>query len=82
LSDGSLSAGSRVSVVSGNPIGEYVVDFDRDVSNCAYGVTPINTAVLFDAEPATNDPDGVLVETWDPASQMGVVAEFYLTVTC
>ncbi len=83
LSDGSLSSGSRVSLVSGTGTGAYVVDFDRDVSNCAYAVTPfINSGDVSDAGPAAADPDGVLVQISDPNSQTGADAEFYLTVTC
>jgi hypothetical protein len=82
-SDGSLIGGSRVSSVTRTAIGDFEVDFDRDVSNCAYGATPIpNDVEEAAAESLPNDPDGVFVSFTDPSNQTGADAEFYLTVTC
>jgi hypothetical protein len=82
-SDGSLIGGSRVSSVTRAAIGNFEVDFDRDVSNCAYAVTPIPDDIAeAAAEPVANDPDGVLVVFGDASNQTTVDAEFYLTVTC
>ncbi len=61
--------------------GTYEVDFDRDVSNCAYNATPVSGA-LERAGPAADDvPTGVFVLlTTSDGTPMD--ADFYLTVTC
>jgi hypothetical protein len=82
LSDGSLSGGSRVSSVERLTTGLVEVDFDRDVSKCAYGVTPFTGDAVAGAKPARNDPDGVVAIFSVPFNLTGQDTEFYLTVTC
>jgi hypothetical protein len=83
-SGGSLAGGSRVTSVTRPTIGGgYEVDFDRDVSKCAYAVTPgASDPSEAGADSLVSNPDGVFVSFTDASNQTGVDADFYLTVTC
>ena len=83
-SNGTLFHGSRVTGVTKLTLfgpGVYQVDFDRDVSHCAYTASNYNyiTGVL--VEPRSGDVNGVFVETVNAAGSM-TDSQFYLTVTC
>jgi hypothetical protein len=80
LSAGDLLSSSRVTATSWlNP--GYEVDFDRDVSNCAYEATPVSDAIDVLAQPRNNTSNGVFVSVTSPAGTPTQGA-FYLTVTC
>jgi hypothetical protein len=80
-SSGTLIQGSRVTGTSHLSTGEYEVDFDRDVSRCAYNATPYSGVVTTLVEPRSGNADGVFVEFINLASN-ATDAVFYLTVTC
>jgi hypothetical protein len=82
-SDGSLSGGSRVTSITRHAIGDYFVEFDRDVSKCAYAVTTgASDPSEAGADPLAGTPDGVFVQFTDPRNDTTLDADFSLTVTC
>ncbi len=78
--NGDLQLGSRTTAASRLTPGTYEVDFDRDVSNCAYHATAIGLQTAL-VEPRTGVPTGVFVELTG-ASGSATDGGFYLTVTC
>jgi hypothetical protein len=70
-----------------NEQGQYEVDFNRDVTQCAYvasrGTIDIGSPSpgLIGATRRDGNPNGVFVETWNPD---GVLADsaFHLVVVC
>jgi hypothetical protein len=80
---GTLIHGSRVAsatVLTSN--NQYEVDFDRNVSACAYSVSAYNSNVGVIAEPRSGNVDGVFVSTSIADTGAGLASQFYLTVTC
>jgi hypothetical protein len=79
----SIIKGSRTTgalLVSGDP-GQYEVDFDRDVSQCAYAVSiDPDTGYTFKVQPRSGNANGVFVRTNFGGTNTSVA--FYLTVTC
>jgi hypothetical protein len=72
--------GSRMTAGSSlNP--GYEVDFDRDVSNCAYHATTVSGGQRVLAQPRTGVPTGVFVLVTG-SSGTPTDGGFYLTVTC
>lgn len=69
--------------------GSYEVDFNRDVSRCAYSATLGQPTAGFlgpatgfvGVEPRYGVPDGVFVQTSD-STAMGANESFYLEVFC
>lgn len=78
---GGYVAGSRVTSVSHLGTGSYQVDFDRDVSGCAYAATSFYFGNPMTVEPRSGDVHGVYVGATDSAGTT-VDTQFYLTVTC
>ena len=78
----SILQGSRV---TGNlllDVGQYEVDFDRDVSQCAYNVSvDPSTGFTLKVQPRSGVPDGVFVRIAN-LSDTNTSEPFYLTVTC
>jgi hypothetical protein len=82
-SDGSLGVHSRTTgstQITSFP-GAYEVDFDRDVSGCAYNATPFDQGYTAIVEPRSGNVDGVFVYTSN-SSGTPTNEAFYLTVTC
>jgi hypothetical protein len=80
-SSGALVRGSRVTSVTHIGTGSYQVDFDRDVSGCAYNATSYFYGTTLEVEPRSGDTHGVYVGAAD-YNGTGVDTYFYLTVTC
>jgi hypothetical protein len=78
---GTLIHGSRVTASISLGTGNYEVDFDRDVSNCAYSLTSFDAAVFGFAEPRVFNAQGVFVE-FTNTSNTATNAGFYLIVDC
>ncbi len=79
---GGYVAGSRVVSVSHLDFtGTYQVDFDRDVSGCAYQATPSHSGNNLRVEPIGSDARAVFVMSTDRAGALADT-QFYLTVTC
>jgi hypothetical protein len=81
-SGGTLVTGSRVTnafLISGTTA-SYEVDFDRDVSHCAYSVSSFFSGYTLLVEPRSGNADGVYVGTSFNGSS--TADQFYLTVTC
>jgi hypothetical protein len=78
---GPVIRGSRVTGATHLGTGEYEVDFDRDVSACAYNATPFLNPFTIAVEPRAGNPKGVFVYVETPA---GLLSDevFYLDVTC
>jgi hypothetical protein len=73
--------GSRTTAVSALGTGLYDVDFDRDISGCAYSANSYSAGVSVEVEPRVTNVDGVFV-TLEGSTGALVSADFYLTVTC
>lgn len=86
-SDGTIFRSAGATAASQLGIGEYEVDFDRDVSACAYISTagsPIAGAAdrgQSDVAPRSGSPNGVYVETLDSAGNYYSLP-FHLIVFC
>lgn len=82
-SGGSLGVKSRATGASQLTLfpGAYEVDFDRDVSGCAYNATAFDQGYIAIVEPRSGNVDGVFVYTSN-SSGTPVNEAFYLTVTC
>ncbi|MEO9239849.1 MAG: hypothetical protein ABI418_17350, partial [Jatrophihabitantaceae bacterium] len=81
-SNGNLVQGSRVatSFLIGATTSSYEVDFDRDVSHCAYAASSYFSGYDLTVEPRSGVPNGVFVlSTFDHTA---TADQFYLTVTC
>ena len=85
--DGSLARGAHATGSTTFGAGLYEVDFDRDVTGCAYvatlGQPSTGTAApgfITDAARLGN-PNGVWVEVWSP-SLSNVAENFHLAVVC
>lgn len=84
--DSTLGRNSRAVSSDSLTGGNYVVRFDRDVSDCAYNAT-VGAAIsgtvdgFANAQPASVSAQGVFVETFD-ANGVKTALPFYLTVTC
>lgn len=79
--DGLPIEGSRLFLGGTPSSGNYPVEFDRDVSHCAYNVTPFDRGVYVQAQPLKGRPDGVSVTLAD-STGAATNGEFYLSVTC
>jgi hypothetical protein len=68
--------------------GRYTVTFERDVSGCAYAVTPADPGTgepplgLLGAATTAGEPRSVTVRTADPAGKDVTTIPFQLVVTC
>jgi hypothetical protein len=80
-SSGDVAKGSRVVSTTHIGTGSYQVDFDRDVSGCAYNATSYFYGVTMEVEPRSGDAHAVFVGASD-YNGTGVDTYFYLTVTC
>jgi len=82
-SAGALLDGNRVTRASTLATGQYEIGFDRDVSECAYGVTLYNstTGNTVTAAPRTGEADAVFVRVVNE-SNASENQQFHLTVTC
>ena len=80
-STGAFVKGSRVASITHIGTGSYQVDFDRDVSACAYTATSYFYGTTMEVEPRSGDADGVFVAAAD-YNGTGGDTYFYLTVTC
>jgi hypothetical protein len=80
-SSGGVVRGSRVTATTHIGTGSYQVDFDRDVSGCAYNATSYFYGTTMEVEPRSGDAHGVFVGAAD-YNGTGVDTYFYLTVTC
>ena len=80
-STGTVVHGSRVISVTHIGTGSYQVDFDRDVSACAYNATAYFYGTTMEVEPRSGDAHAVFVAASD-YNGTGVDTYFYLTVTC
>jgi hypothetical protein len=70
-------------VISGSSLSPgYEVNFDRDVSDCAYNATPVSGALDVLVQPRTGVPNGVYVLLSTANSGTPSDGAFYLTVTC
>ena len=74
-------AGSRVASVSSLGTGTYQVDFDRNISGCAYSATAFFTGQIMNVEPRSGDANAVFIQSVDYNGN-SVNSYFYLTVTC
>jgi hypothetical protein len=88
-SDGTKARGRSVTSVSNPSGGQFVVTFDRDVSQCAYvatiGAATVSTPPFawINASPAASNPDGVAVMTAAAGSpQIPANEPFILQVVC
>jgi hypothetical protein len=86
-SDGSLARGAHATGSIGFGSGNFEVDFDRDVTQCAY-IATIGQAASGTAPPGfitdaarAGNPDGVFVKTRD-SSGANVAIQFHLVVAC
>lgn len=79
-SNGTLANGSRVTSSSAVGTGEYEVDFDRNVSHCAYAASPSAGDDTIVVQPS-GTPDEVFVETAYKDTLISNTS-FSLTVTC
>ncbi|MDP9222027.1 MAG: hypothetical protein M3P23_16030 [Actinomycetota bacterium] len=79
--DASLIRSSRTTGTVKLATGQYEVDFDRDVSNCSYSVTPFVVGTTVGVEPRSGNADGVFVYF---ANTSGTIIDslFYLSVDC
>lgn len=87
LGTGVLGVGTNSRVISaarlgGWSAGGYKVVFDRDVSNCAYQVTPYSASAVVRAQPLSGAFNSVVVLTALPSTGAYVDVSFYITVTC
>jgi hypothetical protein len=82
-SGGSLGVSSRATAATQLTLfpGAYEVDFDRDVSGCAYNATPFDQGYTAIVEPRSGNVDGVFVYTSN-SSGTPVNQTFSLPVTC
>ena len=86
-STSTIASGSRVVTTVHYATGEYLVEFDRDVSTCAYAATPDPDSLPIEAEPVPNgivgvtDADSVAVVITSLGGA-DVNSAFTLTVTC
>ncbi len=80
-SSGAVARGSRVTSATQLDTGRYQVDFDRDVTGCAFSATSYYYNTTVQVQPRVNDAHGVYVATTDPNGDY-LDAYFYLTVTC
>ncbi len=80
---GSLVSSSRATAVTRLSISPafYQVDFDRDVTQCAYTATTTGDQLTADVEPRTGDPKAVFVAFTDE-NGANAASDFYLQVTC
>lgn len=80
-SDGTIATGSRTTGSSRLSAGQYEIDFDRDVTNCAYAasVDP-STGYTLKVQPRSGVASGVFVRINDGTNNVDTL--FYLTVTC
>jgi hypothetical protein len=82
LSNGLLSAASRVAN-AGHPVaGAYTITFDRDVSKCVYTATPVNVRATIFVQPQGGQPNSVVVNTFAEATGTQADLEFNLVVQC
>ena len=79
--DGTLTHGSRVTASTSLNTGVYVVDFDRDVSNCAYSLTSFVAGVVGETQPRGGDVNGVYAHFVNTSGAF-TATEFYLIVDC
>lgn len=78
---GGYVAGSRVTSTSQLSTGSYQVNFDRDVSGCAYQATSYSYGNVMLVEPRSGNARGVYVAATNKAGSL-TDTQFYLTVTC
>ena len=81
-SSGTLIKGSRVTnafLLSGTT-SSYEVDFDRNVSSCAYAVSSFLAGYSLEVEPRSGVANGVYIYT--SLNGTATTDQFYLTVTC
>lgn len=78
---GTVLRGSRVVSTTYIGTGVNLVDFDRDVSNCAYAATAYDPGRTMEVEPRFSDNPGVYVVATD-SNGVSNDSAFYLTVTC
>jgi hypothetical protein len=80
-SSGGYVQGSRVVSLTHVGTGIYQVDFDRNVTGCAYNATSYFYGTTMEVEPRSGDANAVFVAAGD-YNGTGVDTYFYLTVTC
>jgi hypothetical protein len=80
-STGGFVRGSRAVAITHLSTGSYEVDFDRDLSGCAYNATAYFYGTIAEVEPRSGNVDGVFVAMAD-YNGTAVDSYFYLTVTC
>ena len=80
-SSGGYVSGSRVAALSYLGTGSYQVDFDRDISGCAYTATSFYYGVILEAEPRSGDTHAVYIGAADYNGN-STDTYFYVTVTC
>jgi len=82
-SDGSLIGGSRATAIQPHAVaGLYAIQFDRDITACAYSVTGAEGPHdFFTAMSTSAGSHQVTVQVRGPDGNL-IDAEFYLTVTC
>ena len=81
--DGTLLSGSGVAGVTKVGTGVYRIDFNREVTQCMFSVTPADLR-LPQVQPATSDPSGSTVTLW-AQNGLNIVSsddQFYLIAYC
>jgi hypothetical protein len=73
--------GSRVTALSTLGTGLYEVDFDRNITGCAYTANSYTGGISVEVEPRVTNVNGVFLALEDSTGAL-VNAAFYLTVTC
>jgi len=82
---GTLEAHSRASGVTRTDVGVYQVSFDRDVSRCAWNVTPSGSFSSANTGPVNGAGHVAFVQIIDGSSGASPVSHdsnFYISVTC
>ncbi len=85
--DGTLARGSAGTTASSVGTGTYTVDFNRDVSGCAYSATvgPTGAGVATgnaDVASQSGNADGVFVVTFPQGGSSAAYEPFHLIVVC
>jgi hypothetical protein len=78
---GVIVRGSRTASVTQLGTGSYQVEFDRDISNCAYTATSYFYGTIMEVEPRSGDVDALYVGAAD-YNGAAVDTYFYVMVSC
>jgi hypothetical protein len=62
--------------------GQYEVDFNRDVTGCAYVVTPMSTNLIGLTQPRSGQAKGVFIDFKETTAGATVATQFSLAVFC